>query len=51
MTDKKLDEKVIEEAGKQIAEYIKTNCHPYITVIITAERVTVVEDVLSIPIK
>lgn len=41
----------LEELAKPLVEYLKENCHPHSAVIITAERMAVIETVLSIPQK
>lgn len=41
----------LEELVKPLMEYLRENCHPHSAVIITAERMAVVETVLSIPQK
>lgn len=37
------------ELAKPLVEYLKENCHPHSAIMITAERVAVIETVLSIP--
>ena len=41
----------LEELVKSLMEYLRENCHPHSAVIITAERMAVIETVLSIPQK
>lgn len=40
----------IEELAKPLAEYIHNHYNPHTTIIITDERVTVVEDLLGMPL-
>lgn len=37
------------ELAKPLVEYLKENCHPHSAIMITTERVAVIETVLSIP--
>jgi len=46
---RKMEKEKLEELAKSIIDYLKENCHPYTSVVITEERVTVVETILSIP--
>lgn len=46
-----LDHDKLEELTKPLIKYLEENCHPYTSIIITEERVAVVETVLSIPRK
>lgn len=39
----------LEELARPLSEYLKENCHPYTSIVITEERVAVVETVLSLP--
>lgn len=39
----------IEELAKPLIEYLKDNCHPYTSIVVTQERVAVIETVQSIP--
>lgn len=39
----------IEEMAKPLVEYLKQNCHPHTAIVVTDERVAVIETVLSIP--
>lgn len=45
-------EKNLELANmaKPLADYLKKNYHPHATIIITCERVAVLEDLLSMPL-
>lgn len=36
--------------AKPLADYLKQNYHPHATIIITCERATVLEDILSTPL-
>lgn len=42
-------EKSLEELAKPLMQYLKANCHPYTSIVITEERIAVLETVLSIP--
>lgn len=42
-------EKSLEELAKPLMQYLKENCHPYTSIVITEERIAVLETVLSIP--
>lgn len=44
-----VDEDKLNELAKPLMEYLTENCHPYSAVVVTAERVAVIETVLSIP--
>lgn len=48
---KKLDVDKVDKLAKPLIKLLKENCHPYTAIVITDERVTVVETVLSIPEK
>ena len=37
----------LEKLARPLADYLKSNYHPYTAIVVTAERVTVVEDVVS----
>lgn len=39
----------LEELAKPIIDYLKENCHPYTSVVITDERIAVLETIISIP--
>ncbi|MDE5909820.1 MAG: hypothetical protein K2H52_13915 [Lachnospiraceae bacterium] len=39
----------LEELAKPLVEYLRDNCHPYTSIVITDERVAVVETALSVP--
>ena len=39
----------LEEMARPLIEYLKQNCHPHTAIVITSERVAVIETVLSIP--
>lgn len=39
----------LEELAKPLVEYLRDNGHPYTSIVITDERVAVVETVLSVP--
>ena len=39
----------IEEMAKPLVEYLKQNSHPHTAIVVTDERVAVIETVLSIP--
>ena len=39
----------LKEITRPIMKYLRNNCHPYTSIVITGERVTVIEDILSIP--
>ncbi len=41
----------MEKLAKPLAEYLEKNHHPHTAIIITADRVTVVEDLMSVPFK
>lgn len=38
----------LENLAKPLAEYLKNNYHPHTAIVVTDERVTVVEDVVSV---
>ena len=38
-----------EELAEPLIEYLKDNCHPYTSIVVTQERVAVIETVQSIP--
>ena len=42
-------EEELEVLAKPLVNFLRDNCHPYTTILITDERVAVVETVLSIP--
>lgn len=44
-----LEENKLRELARPLIEYLKENCHPYTSIVITEERMAVVETVLSIP--
>ena len=44
-------EKRIEELAKPLADFLNENCHPYVTLVITADRIKVEETQLGIPIQ
>lgn len=44
-----LEESRLMEPERPLIEYLKEDCHPYASIVITEERVAVVETVLSIP--
>lgn len=48
MKDMEKDE--LEKLGSQLAEYLKNNRHPHTAIVITSERIVVVEGVHSIPV-
>lgn len=37
----------LEKLARPLADYLKSNYHPHTAIVVTAERVTVVEDVVS----
>lgn len=39
----------LEQLAKPLAEYLRKNHHPHTAIVVTDERVVVVEDVLGIP--
>ena len=39
----------LTEITRPIMKYLRNNCHPYTSIVITGERVTVIEEILSIP--
>ena len=39
----------LTELAKPLMEFLRENCHPHTSIVITDERVAVVETVLSIP--
>lgn len=39
----------IEELTKPLIEYLRSSCHPYTSIVVTQERVAVIETVQSIP--
>ena len=39
----------LKEMAEPLMEYLVDNCHPHSAVIVTAERMAVIETVLSIP--
>lgn len=39
----------IEELARPLLDHLKENCHPYTCIVITGERVAVLETVISIP--
>lgn len=43
--------KELEELAKPLSDYLKSHYHPHTTIVVTDERVTVVEDVDSIKIE
>lgn len=43
------DENGLMELSKPLIAYLKENCHPYTSIVITEERVAVIETTLSIP--
>lgn len=45
-----MDEGKLQELAKPLIEYLKENCHPYTSIVITGERVAVMETALSIPL-
>lgn len=45
----KMDKSKLEKLTKPLIEYLKENCHPYTSIVITGERVAVMETALSIP--
>lgn len=45
--EKREDE--LERLAKPLIEFLRENCHPYTAIVITDERVAVVETILSIP--
>ena len=47
----KMDDEMerLNEIAKPLMEYLMKNCHPYSAVVVTAERIAVMEVVLSIP--
>lgn len=50
MTQQQVAADKLEELAKPIAEYIRNHYHPHTAIVITDERVVVVEDSLSIPL-
>ena len=46
---RKMDKSKLEKLTKPLIEYLKENCHPYTSIVITGERVAVMETALSIP--
>ena len=46
---KSIDADRLDELAKPLMEYLTENCHPHSAVVVTAERMAVVEVVLSIP--
>ena len=52
MRGEKMEEKkdYLEELAKPLVEYLKSNYHPYAAIVITDERVAVVEVTQSIPL-
>lgn len=47
MDKQKINE--IHDLAQPLIAYLKANCHPYAVVVVTDERVAVVETVASIP--
>lgn len=41
--------KELEQLAKPLIEYLKENHHPHTAIVITADRVVVVETILSVP--
>lgn len=39
----------IEELSKPLIDYLKDNCHSYTSIVVTPERVAVIETIQSIP--
>lgn len=39
----------LEKLAEPLINYLRENCHPYTSIVITEERVAVFETVLSIP--
>lgn len=39
----------LEKLAKPLSDYLRENYHPHTSIIVTDERVTVLEDVFSIP--
>lgn len=44
-----MEEDELGKLAEPLIKYIKENCHPHMCIIVTDERVAVVETVLSIP--
>lgn len=44
-------EKRVEELAMPLANFLNENCHPYVTLVITADRIKVEETQLGIPIQ
>ncbi len=43
--------KALEEISKPVVDYLKNNCDPYCTVIITDSHIKLVRDEIGIPVK
>lgn len=39
----------LEKLAEPLVEYLRTNYHPHVTIVITDERIAVVETVESVP--
>lgn len=44
------DMTLLEQLAKPLAEYLRKNHHPHTAIVVTDERVVVVEGVMSVPI-
>ena len=42
---------LLEQLAKPLAEYLRKNHHPHTAIVVTDERVVVVETALSVPLK
>lgn len=41
----------LEVLARPLVEYLRKNYHPHTAIVVTDERVVVVEDVVSVPVK
>lgn len=41
----------VAELAKPLIKYLRDNCHPYTSVVVTEKQVTVNETILSIPVE
>ena len=44
-----MDSQKLEELAKPLVDYLRNNLHPHASIVITDERVQVVETTLSVP--
>lgn len=44
-----VDKQILEDLAKPLVQYLRENHNPHTSIVITEERVVVVEDVIGIP--